>query len=344
MKGKGTYLISAAVLAAALMSPTAGAGHGRLGLAGRTTRLPEAPWHLAEASWWGGTYSISDGEQVAIYISTSYPEPGPLAQHWVEFFAGLPHGKEISALKVYVAPIAEVGELCSSIEALGCYGGQTLVMAGDTTDGIAPASVAAHEYGHHVAANRSNAPWRAIDWGTKRWASTIGVCSRVQRGTAFPGDEALNYPLNPGEAFAESYRVLAETGGTAEGYDWPIADPSFRPTPASLAALRDDVLHPWAGPKTTTIRGKFLRGKHIWSTQVATPFDGDFRARVTAPGSGADDVKILSGDGGTLLATGSWNGSRGKSAEYRVCGARSVRVRVIRAVAAARFTLQVQLP
>ena len=95
---------------------------------------------------------------------------------------------------------------------------------------------------------------------------------------------------------------------------------------------------------TTTIRGKFLRGKHIWSTQVATPFDGDFRARVTAPGSGADDVKILSGDGRTLLATGSWNGSRGKSAEYRVCGARSVKVRVIRAVAAARFTLQVQVP
>ena len=157
------------------------------------------------------------------------------------------------------------------------------------------------------------------------------------------GDEGLNYPLNPGEAFAESYRVLAETNGTAEGYDWPIVDPSFRPTPESLAALRDDVLHPWVGPMKTTIRGKFLRGKHIWSTRVATPFDGDFRARVTAPGSGADDVKLLSSDGGTVLATGSWT-VRGKSAEYRVCGARSVKVRVIRAVAAARFTLQVQVP
>jgi len=344
MKRKATYLVSTAVLAAALVSPTAGAGQGRFGLAGRTTLLAGAPRHLAKASWWGGTYSIPDGGQVAIYISTSYPEPGPLAQHWVEFFASLPHGKEISALKVYVAPIAEVGELCSNVEALGCYGGQTLVTVGEITDGIAPDSVAAHEYGHHVAANSNNAPWRAIDWGTKRWASKVGVCSRVESGTAFPGDEGLNYTLNPGEAFAESYRVLAETDGTTEGYDWPIVDPSFRPTSGSLAALRDDVLHPWAGPKTTTIRGKFLRGKHIWSTQVATPFDGDFRARVTAPGSGADGVKILSGDGRTLLATGSWNGSRGKSAEYRVCGARSVKVRVIRAVAAARFTLQVQVP
>ena len=108
MKGKATYLISTAVLAAALVSPTAGAGHGRFGLAGRTTLLAGAPRHLAEASWSGGTYSIPDGGQVAIYISTSYTEPGSLAQHWVGFFAGLPHGKEISALKVYVAPIAEV--------------------------------------------------------------------------------------------------------------------------------------------------------------------------------------------------------------------------------------------
>ena len=215
---------------------------------------------------------------------------------------------------------------------------------GDTTDGIARTSVAAHEYGHHVAVSRSNARWRAVDWGTKCWVSKISVCYHVQRGTVFPGEEGLNYTLNQGEVLAELYRVLAEKKGTAEGYDWPVVDPSFRPTPESLAALRDDVLHPWAGPTKTTIRGKFLRGKHIWSTQVATPFDGEFRVRVTAPDGGADDVKVLSGDGRTLLATGSWNGSRGKSAEYRVCGARSVRVRVIRAVAAARFTLQVQVP
>src|SRR3954464_6242794 len=138
MKAKGTDLISAALLAAAaLMSPPAGAGHGRLGLAGRTTLLAGARRHLAEASWWGGTYSISDGEQVAIYISTSYPEPGSLAQHWVQFFAGLPHGKEISALKVYVAPIAEVGELCSSVEALGCYGGPRLAMPAAPNRGLA---------------------------------------------------------------------------------------------------------------------------------------------------------------------------------------------------------------
>jgi len=161
------------------------------------------------------------------------------------------------------------------------------------------------------------------------------VALRLERGS--------NYTLNPGEGFAESFRVLVETNGTAVGYEWPIVDPSFRPTPESLA-IREDVLQPWAGPTTKTIRGKFLRGRCTWTTQVASLLDGDLRLRVTVPGSGADDVTLLTGAGRTVLATGSWASTGGKSAEYRVCGARSLRVRVIRGDAAARFTLRVTLP
>jgi hypothetical protein len=128
------------------------------------------------------------------------------------------------------------------------------------------------------------------------------------------------------------------------GYDWPIVDPSFRPSTEALAAVREDVLHPWTGPTTRTIRGKFLRQQRTWSMQVATPLDGDLRLRLTVPGGGANDVTLLSGDGRTVLATGSWTSSGGKSVEYRVCGARSVKARVTRGGAAARFTLKVQVP
>lgn len=287
---------------------------------------------------------MPDGEQVTVYVSTNYPQGDTLARQWVDFFAALPHGKEISTATVYVAPLAQVAEMCFSSEALGCYGGQTLVVVGETTDGVAPSSVAMHEYAHHIAANRSNAPWSALDWGTKRWASQMGICSRVASGMAYPGDEGNNYALNPGEAFAESYRVLVETKSTGVGYDWPIMDPSFRPTPEALAALREDVLHPWIGSTTKTINGKFLRHRRTWATQVTTPLDGDLRIRVTVPGGGADDVTLLSSDGRTVLATGSWASSGGKTVEYRVCGARSFRVRVTRGVPAARFTLQVQAP
>jgi len=355
MKTNTTYVGWAVALAVALAAPTGSGARPQLespalsaapvaGFISRTPLLDSAPRHLSWASWSGGTYPTPDGERVTVYISTSYPEADTLARHWADFFAGLPHGKELSAAKVYIAPLPQVAEMCFTTEALGCYGGQTLVVVGESTDGITPSSIATHEYGHHVAANRSTAPWPAIDWGTKRWASQVGVCSRVRSGMAFPGDEGMNYSLNPGEAFAESYRVLVETNGTAAGYDWPIIDPSFRPNPESLAALREDVLHPWVGPTTTTIRGKFLRQRRTWSTQVATLLDGDLRLRVTVPGGGADDVTLLSSDGRTVLATGSWASSGGKSVEYQVCGARSVRVRVTRGGAAARFTLQVQKP
>jgi len=343
MKKTTTHLIWLAALVAVLFAPTAGAAPFG-SLAGKTTLLDSAPRQLAAASWSGGTYPAPEGEHVTIYVSTSYPEAESLAQHWADFFGSLPHGKELSAAKVYIAPLDQVAEMCFTTEALGCYGGQTLVVVGETTDGISPSSIATHEYGHHIAANRSNAPWLAIDWGTKRWASQAGICSRATAGMAYPGDEGGNYSLNPGEGFAESYRVLVETNGTAVGYDWPIVDPSFRPTPLSLAAIREDVLHPWVGPTTKTIQTKFLRGSRTWTTQVATPFDGDLRLRVTAPGGGADDVTLLSSDGRTVLATGSWASTGGKSLEYRVCGARSLRVRVTRGVAAARFKLQVQAP
>jgi succinate dehydrogenase/fumarate reductase flavoprotein subunit len=67
------------------------------------------------------------------------------------------------------------------------------------------------------------------------------------------------------------------------------------------------------------------------------------RAAIEAHDAGAD-VALLSGDGQTVLATGSGSSSGGKSLEHRVCGARSVKVHVARGGAAARFTLRVVVP
>ena len=108
----------------------------------------------------------------------------------------------------------------------------------------------------------------------------------------------MNYPLNPGEAFAESYRVLMETAGSASGFDWPIVDPSFLPNAQALTALREDVLHPWESSTTTMIRGKFLRRSRTWNGQVATPLDG-FAAkgltRLEWDGRGRDGSRLAAG-------------------------------------------------
>jgi hypothetical protein len=359
MNANKTYLWRVAIFVTALVLPaTASAGMTRPQLeaptlsqldfgnvaAKRTAILAAAPRHLADLSWWGGTYSVPGGEKVSVYVSTSYPHSEAVAQQWAEFFAALPHGSELAIVKAYVAPLDEVQEMCWSDEVIGCYWGNRLVTVGDSSAGVSPASIATHEYGHHVAANRVNAPWMALAWGTKRWATQAKICSRVTAGTAYPGDEGVNYAFNPGEAFAESYRILVETNGTALGYDWPIIDPSFRPDAQALTAVREDVLHPWSGPTTKTISGKFLRRSRTWTAQVATPLDGDLRLRLTVPGAGANDVTLLSSDGRTVLATGSWDSSGGKSVEYRLCGARSLKVRVTRGGSAARFSLRVVVP
>jgi hypothetical protein len=341
---EGLVALLAAALVAAASSSSAGAGRSLPAPAFvpgtiRTTTLDAAGLRrLASHEWLS-----HKGSALRLSISPAYASDPGSQQRWTTFFMSLLHGPELDLLDVYVAPVTEVEQICGG-DAFGCYGYNHLVVMGEANDGVTAEMVARHEYGHHVASNRMNPPWLAVDWGTKRWASAVGVCSRVSAGTAFPGDEDVNYELNPGEAFAESYRVLVETNGTGVGYDWPILDDSFRPTAETLAAVREDVLHPWTGPAGRTIQAKFLRRSHTWITTVATPLDGDLRVRVTTPGGGADGVTLLSGDGQTVLANGTWSTSGGKSIAYRVCGERSVRVRVARGGAAARFTVRVQAP
>jgi hypothetical protein len=298
---------------------------------------------LEARTWYSGTYLGRAGAAVNVSVSPAYASDPNMGQRWADFFGSLLHGSELADLDAYVAPLTEVEEICHG-DALGCYASDHLVVMGETNFGVTPESVARHEYGHHIAAHRLNPPWLALDWGTKRWATYVGVCARAAAGTAFPGDEGANYALNPGEAFAESYRVLTETNGSAVGSDWPIVDPSFRPDAQALAALREDVIHPWESTRTTTIRGRFPRRSRTWNGQVATPLDGEIRIQVNVPGGGADDVTLLSRDGRAVLAAGSWNSSGVKVAEYRVCGTRSLRVRVKRGGAAARFSLRVTTP
>jgi hypothetical protein len=347
-RGRLVAVLAAALVAAA--STSAGAGvlnapssSARLGTMRTAVLTTSGLRRLEVKKWLSGKYAGRAGAAVKVSISPAYASDPGMGQRWADFFSSLLHGTELADLDAYIAPLSEVEEICHG-DAFGCYGSNHLVVMGETNFGVTPESVARHEYGHHIAAHRLNPPWLAIDSGTKRWASYVGVCARTAAGTAFPGDEGANYALNPGEAFAESYRVLMETNGSAAGYDWPIVDPSFRPDAQSLAALREDVVNPWQGSSTTIIRGKFLRKSRTWSGQVATPLDGEIRIQVSVPGGGADDVTLLSRDGRTVLATGSWSTSGAKVAEYRVCGTRSLKVRVRRGGAAPRFALRVTAP
>lgn len=295
---------------------------------------------LASSDWDGGPFSTAAGT-VTVYVSPAYAPDDDVAQRWADFFASLVHGPELGLLTAYFAPLDEVESLCGGEDGvLGCYANDRLVAVGDTTDGITPESVAAHEYGHHVAYHRVNAPWIALDWGPKRWATEERVCSRAALGTAFPGSEELGYTLNPGEAFAESFRVLNEmrAGGPET---WPILDASFRPDANALQAVADDVVSPWAGPTVTAIRGRFATGRSVWTQRIATPLDGTLSVALA---DGSKSLQLLGADSHSVIASGSWTASGGRRVDATVCGERSFVVRVTRRGGPSSFVLRVSTP
>lgn len=286
-------------------------------LASRLPALAQASGgHLDDIQWVEHIYTASTNEPVDVAVSPSYPPDEPIGQHWADFFAALPHGPELARLKAHIAPLSEVQAICGG-SAVGCYGDNQLIVTNEQVLGFAPEEVARHEYGHHIALNRSNAPWAALDWGSKRWATAARICPRVRSNNAYPGDESLLYRLNPGEAFAEAYRVLVDTRAGESRPSWPLVDTSFYPNQAALDAVEQDIVNPWLGPTTLDFRA---HGK-AWEHRVATPLDGTLTVRLARPAGLA-----LIGDDGRALPP---IVERKRSFTYQICGERSVTVRLI---------------
>jgi hypothetical protein len=278
----------------------------------------------AAALAWGGSYPTGDaqGTSVQIQMSDAYPVDQSVPQAWATFLGTLIHGSELANLTLRLAPVDEVEQTCGA-DALACYDPQseTIVASPDDQPGAPPAhEIVMHEYGHHIANNRSDAPYRAEDYGTKRWASYENICARVTAGQLDPGDEGLDYSLNPGEAFAEAYRVLNLTREGVTTIAWSLVERSLYPDAKALALLQQDVLDPWTGPTARHLDGSFGYGT-ARTFVVLTPLDGTFTAHLNAP-SGSR-MSIVVSDGTTVL-------SRGRSLRFNVCGERRLVLRVVR--------------
>jgi hypothetical protein len=227
-------------------------------------------------------------------------DPAP----WRALLEGLVHGPEFSSVTLAVTSAARASAQCGGGES--CYDpdSSTIIASRTPPAGYTVAEMVAHEYGHHVAANRRNAPWSAFDWGTKRWASYEGVCQGVAAGQLFPGDQGAHYAADPGEAFADAYRIL-NGGRGASPFDRRLA-----PDARALALQRQDVLHPWRGPRTLRRSGAAPA-----RLSIATPLDGTFTARAAAR-----SIQILDPETGRVLASGR------SQVRARVCGQERVTV------------------
>lgn len=292
----------------------------------------------AAAFAWGGRYATGDafGSTLRIEVSDTYPVDPTLPQQWATFFGSLVHGRELSLLTVRLAPLDEVQKVCGP-DALACYDPQSETIEASPEDQLnAPGAkeIITHEYGHHVANNSSNAPFDAEAYGTKRWASYMNICKRSAAGELFPGDEGENYQENPGEAYAEAYRVLNLTKQGVTSIGWDIVDPALYPNATALTLLEQDITTPWKGPTLTHVHGSFGNGT-VRTISTKTTLDGSFVARLRAPTSSRMRLALYAGS--SLVASGT-------SVRYDICGQRSLTLKVQRLSGRGAFTVDISKP
>ena len=283
-------LVAAALPAAALARPEARPLVDATPLGSqfkdRVTSTNPRVAHAAQSGTWH-TYTAMDGTSIVGAISDRYSNlvTNAVVQSYVDFLDSLDHGAELSKLRIYVAPPDEVLAECGGQEGtLACYdsGTKIMVVPGEAVDtgsaGVTTSYVVAHEYGHHIAASRSNAPFNAFRFGPKYWASYELVCDRSIKGLLAPGNEQQFYLSNPGEAWAETYAQLKYP--TVE---WQF-NPLLKPDAGALGAARKDVLTPWQGSTTKVFTDTFARrGANTRRFHFDLTLDGSLKVRLKGP-------------------------------------------------------------
>jgi hypothetical protein len=292
----------------------------------------------ASALAWGGTYPTGDslGTFVQIQVADTYPVDEALPQAWATYLGSLVHGPELVRLTLNLMPFSGVQSVCGS-GALACYDPrqETIYVSPEDQLNAPPAKeIVTHEYGHHIANNQNDAPWPALDYGTKRWSSYENICAKAAGGTASPGDEGTHYFQNSGEAFAESYRVLNLQKLGLPDSGWNIIDQSFYPDATALTLLEQDVTTPWTGPTASKLRGSFGSGV-VRTFKVQTQLDGSFTARLAAPAKAK--MRLALYNNGTLV-------QRGTTIRYEICGERALTLKVERISGRGAFTVNVSKP
>jgi hypothetical protein len=289
----------------------------------------------ASGTAWGGRYSTGDtyGTSVDIQVSDTYPVDQSVPQSWATFLGSLVHGPELAQLRLVLQPAVAVENACGPAT-LTCYDAATSTLEStpeaESGDGPTARGIVIHEYAHHIASTRSNAPWNAENTGTKRWASYENVCLKTREGTF-----SKAYAHNPGEGFAEAYRVLNLKLEGASSIDWGGVDDAFYPDATALKLLREDILDPWRGPTTRHVQGSFGRGAARTIVEK-TALDGTFTVHLRA--SPSLSLRLALYAGAKRVAHGI------RSLTYVICGQRQLTLEVERLHGHGSFSADVSKP
>ena len=234
---------------------------------------------------------------------------------------------------MYIATPGQIEDDFCGEGALACYVGdeERMYVPGVNEHSDPPVQfLIAHEYGHHIELNRSNAPWSAYDQGAKRWATYENVCALERRHKV-----KTNYYDAPSEAFAESYADMQ-----FPGVDFIYTD-LLAPDKGAFNAIRADVLSPWSGPHSTTLHGSFgSSGTSTRSFKLPTPLDGTASFALSAPAGASYRLRVLAGARAQkhrVLRSTAGSG-------YTICGTRSATVQVTRVSGSGPFSVTASLP
>jgi hypothetical protein len=314
-----------AALACVLLVPSTGAAEAPVF---RDTILsPSASRTLQSVAEWGGPITATDGETVNIYFSTTIPVDPALQLQWADFMTSLIHGSELGTVSIHLEQPAEIARNCGT-NALACYSPSTFSIYAPAVYpaiDVSAKGVLIHEYGHHIAAARANPPFESEDYGTKRWATYENVCARTRAGDLFPGAEDQRfYTLNPGEAYAESYRVLNEQRLNLPLEAWSIVSTSLQPDATALSLLESDVTTPWTADTVRPYTARLSSNVRAVKFVVQTPLDGTIGVRSHKTGNTQVNVALLVKNKTMKSKTFT---STSSSISSTVCGARSYFVR-----------------
>jgi hypothetical protein len=311
-------------------------------LAGTVDGRPGARTGGLAYRWIGGAMTASTGETVNVYVYDSYGDYAAaqsFLQTLADFLAWLPHGpRELAGISAEAAPLSIVHGICGA-EADACYlrSSNDLVIPADEAElpripGIREELIV-REFGYAIADFRNNSPWVAADTGPKIWATAEHVCERTAAGLVYPGGEDGRLSLNPGAAWAESYRRSIENVTPAWGpLAWGV-DESFL-TDEGLDAVIRDVTEAWTGPRSLSVAASLTRkNRRRVVRELQTPLDGNFTATLISAPRGAT-VKVTGLTDPVAFPT-QFSG--------RVCGARTVSI-VVSGPRRGAFRLAISAP
>ena len=208
----------------------------------------------------GGPVTAADGETVAIFVQDELLAADPTTpQRFADLLASLLHGSELSQLTLNLATLtasarsAAPARSAATARRRSRSSGSARTCARSRRGRSSPTSTVITSR----TAGRTTPGRRSIGGRKSGVRPTRTSASGRKRASSSPATRAENYQLNPGEDFAENYRVLNERRLGVEELPWQVVDASLYPDQTALDLLAQDITNPWTSATSRTLRGTF---------------------------------------------------------------------------------------